>query len=213
MTSNDDVIDLVAEFDKTPSPQSQRMAVLRGYEKPLYLLNQKELEELRKKSLLRQKKEEEERELWRHREHLNQAKALRIRKALQEQVEEGEDDEQHYYRALEDLDRMIQDDERKLPKIDLDGVLSIEDLYDELRRQDPNITIPIIQYKARGTRKNRKSKRKHKSRKRRRHPHKGQRSRTRKGRKDFRTHKGDRVYNRRGHRQYRKRRPYRTRRR
>ena len=36
---------------------------------------------------------------------------------------------------------------------------------------------------------------------RRRHPHKGQRSRTRKGRKDFITHKGDKYFNRRRHRQ------------
>ena len=44
----------------------------------------------------------------------------------------------------------------------------------------------------------------------RRHPRKGQRSRTRKGRKDFITHKGDKYYNRRRHRQRGKhgRRPY-----
>ena len=49
-----------------------------------------------------------------------------------------------------------------------------------------------------------------KGRRSRKHPHKGQRSRTRKGRKDFVTHKGDKYYNRRGHRQRGKygRRPY-----
>jgi len=48
---------------------------------------------------------------------------------------------------------------------------------------------------------------------RRRHPHKGQRSRTRRGSKDFITHRGNKTYNRRGHRQYRKRKPYTRRRR
>ena len=49
-----------------------------------------------------------------------------------------------------------------------------------------------------------------KGRKSRRHPRKGQRSRTRKGRKDFITHKGDKFYNRRRHRQRGRkgRRPY-----
>ena len=49
----------------------------------------------------------------------------------------------------------------------------------------------------------------------RRHPRKGQRSRTRKGRKDFITHKGDKYYNRRRHRQRGRkgRRPYTKRRR
>ena len=41
-----------------------------------------------------------------------------------------------------------------------------------------------------------------------RHPHKGEPSRTRKGRLDFRTHKGDKCFNRAGHRQCLKRRPY-----
>ena len=59
-----------------------------------------------------------------------------------------------------------------------------------------------------------KTRRKSRGKKRtRRHPHKGQRSKTRKGRKDFITHKGDKAYNRSGHRQYRKRRPYSKRRR
>ena len=49
-----------------------------------------------------------------------------------------------------------------------------------------------------------------KGRKSRKHPRKGQRSRTRKGRKDFVTHKGDKYYNRRRHRQRGRkgRRPY-----
>ena len=49
-----------------------------------------------------------------------------------------------------------------------------------------------------------------KGRRSRKHPHKGQRSRTRKGRKDFVTHKGDKYYNRRKHRQRcrKGRRPY-----
>jgi len=49
-----------------------------------------------------------------------------------------------------------------------------------------------------------------KGRRSRKHPHKGQRSRTRKGRKDFVTHKGDKYYNRRKHRQRGRkgRRPY-----
>jgi len=51
------------------------------------------------------------------------------------------------------------------------------------------------------------------------HPKKGQRSRTRKGKRDFLTHKGNKFFNRRGHRQKRpnkrsrKRRPYKKRRR
>ncbi len=59
-----------------------------------------------------------------------------------------------------------------------------------------------------------KTRRKSRGKKRtRRHPHKGQRSKTRNGRKDFITHKGDKAYNRSGHRQYRKHRPYSKRRR
>jgi len=65
-------------------------------------------------------------------------------------------------------------------------------------------------------RKGRKTKRR--SRKGKSHPKKGQRSKTRKGRLDFRTHKGDKYYNRNGHRQTRNRkgkkgRPYASRKR
>ena len=65
-------------------------------------------------------------------------------------------------------------------------------------------------------RKGRKTKRK--GRKSKRHPKKGQKSKTRKGRLDFRTHKGDKYYNRNGHRQTRNRkgkkgRPYASRKR
>ena len=65
-------------------------------------------------------------------------------------------------------------------------------------------------------RKGRKTKRK--GRKSKRHPKKGQKSKTRKGRLDFRTHKGDKYYNRDGHRQTRNRkgkkgRPYASRKR
>ena len=66
---------------------------------------------------------------------------------------------------------------------------------------------PIIGGKRRRSRKARKS---------RKHPKKGQKSRTKKGRKDFTTKKGNKYYNRRGHRQTKnakgkRGRPYRTR--
>ena len=64
-----------------------------------------------------------------------------------------------------------------------------------------------------GGRRRRRSRKVRKSRK---HPKKGQKSRTRKGRKDFTTKKGNKKYNRRGHRQSKnakgkRGRPYRTR--
>jgi len=70
-----------------------------------------------------------------------------------------------------------------------------------------------------GRRRKRKSRKtKRKGRKSKRHPKKGQKSKTRKGRLDFRTHKGDKYYNRDGHRQTRNRkgkkgRPYASRKR
>ena len=147
------VIDLTEEFDKTPSPYSQRLAVLQGYQKPLYLLNQKELEERRKKSLQRRKKEKEEIDDRRYREQLGQAKADRLRKALQEQIDEGK--EQEALRpAMEELDRLIREPLNVDP---LGDSPSMEDLYDELRRQDPNIIIPVWKFrKARGSRRKNK---------------------------------------------------------
>ena len=69
-----------------------------------------------------------------------------------------------------------------------------------------------------GRRKRKGRKTKRKGRKSKRHPKKGQKSKTRKGRLDFRTHKGDKYYNRNGHRQTRNRkgkkgRPYASRKR
>jgi len=131
------VIDLTEEFDKTPSPYTQRLRVLQGYRKPLYLLSANKLQKENDKLLENMQREK----IAVEEAKLSDDRAKQVLLALEEQTREQDEAE-----AERELDAMMASPEEEKKPVMIWGFSpkSFDQipLEQRLMIMDPNYVVP-----------------------------------------------------------------------